>query len=75
MSQSSQHAAPSWYRCSRVEACTSSPAQEAEDDAEEETEVVDNNINNVAAAAPRPSGRVHRPRVVNEKVVDAASRQ
>lgn len=72
MSQSSQHAAPSWNRCSRVEACTSSPAQEAEDDAEEETEVVDNN--NVAAA-PRPSGRVHRPRVVNEKVVDAASRQ
>jgi hypothetical protein len=75
MSQSSQHAAPSWNRCSRVEACTSSPAQEAEDDAEEETEVVDNNNNNVAAAAPRPSGRVHRPRVVNEKVVDAASRQ
>lgn len=74
MRQSSQHAAPSWNRCSRVEACTSSPAREAEDDAEEETEVVDNNNNNVAAA-PRPSGRVHRPRVVNEKVVDAASRQ
>jgi len=41
------------------------------DDAEEETEVVDNNN----GEAVRPSGRVHRTRVVNEKVVDAASRQ
>lgn len=37
-------------------------------------EVVDSN-NNEEEEAPRPSGRVHRPRVVNEKVVDAASRQ